>query len=271
MKTNKFVDLFHNPTITVSEFITALLSRMNKKGVSYIEEEDLAIKLYEYYKNPKYKELFFDFAESRQPFKKMVDIEEAMWREKYLGGCIWWLDNQKRLNLKYGQDFNNDSMENDIPRELLAMIDEISDDFAIRFRTEVSSKHRLTVYGLDKDITHRIVTGKVGVYRKNYEWRLLTDGEIESLEEIPYSKDFTIDDPERYWSAMGIEEYTAKRIKTTGASFEIMQGIINDTLTSVNIYTNIRNNVKLTQISELAQTIDSIDEDKKPYVRQVKL
>ena len=96
----EYLQTFYDPKFTEFQFTRALLTLLNKNGVSQINSDKLMQKLYYYYQKPEFRELFKDIVLARNSLA--VDISDSLYREKFFGRNIWWdnLDGNI-LNLVY--------------------------------------------------------------------------------------------------------------------------------------------------------------------------
>ena len=88
--TSKYLEMFHDPIFTEHDFVAILLSLLCKNGVYQISEQQLAKKLYYYYKNEDYKELFQEICLTRGSLDNQVDIHDGLYQEKFFSGNIFW-------------------------------------------------------------------------------------------------------------------------------------------------------------------------------------
>ena len=87
--TQRYLEMFHDPIFTEYEFVAILLPLLCKNGIYQISEEQLAKKLYYYYKNDNYKELFQEIGLTKGAIDNQVDIHDGLYREKIFSGSIF--------------------------------------------------------------------------------------------------------------------------------------------------------------------------------------
>lgn len=273
--TKKYMELFHNPSFTEHEFVAVLLSLLCKNGIRQIDEAQLIKKLYYYYQNNDYQELFQDIALTRGSFDNQVDIQDGLYREKYFSGNIFW-DSMRGtpLNLRY--DINEDLLtyEQGLSEDGKLKIRKMAEELSIRKKVEQKSKFPLNIYGVNPNQVYILVHGRSLTDILSFE--LLTDGEIEKLE---YKKSEG-DGKYYYESPMYPNEYRTLKdnkvlhVNLKNASFAIRQGLCNEDIRYNIINTNIINSDELEKLMNMANQrygSDTLMTEEAPFVRKITL
>lgn len=274
--TKKYLELFQDPTFTEHEFVAILLPLLCKNGIFQISEQQLAKKLYYYYKNNDYKELFSDITLTRGALDNQVDIHEGLYREKFFSGSIFW-DSMcgEPLNLRYDSNIDLSIYEKNLSDDGKLKIRKMAEELSIRKKVEQKSKHPLYIYGVNPNQTYTLVHGKSLTNLLSFE--LITDGEISAIE---YSE--TKGDGRYYYeSPMYPNEYRTLKdnkvayVNLKNASFAIRQGLCNDEIRYCIANTEILDPKVLERIMDIAnQKYDSNDfslTEQAPYVKKLVL
>lgn len=261
--------------LTDHECIHLLLSYLNKRGVYFLTEDELAKKLYYYRTNLEYRNLFSNIALSSNEEK--VDISNAMSYEKYFSGCISWLSGSEKLRLLYGFDEILTKMEQQIDPYYLYLLNQIASQLAHLFQIENQSEHRLHIYGLNPTQTYSTLCAKncTGIY----QLRIITDGTVTSRtlksgrsKEEPF---LIFPDPcqEKKWTHFS--NFITAQIQFSNPTFVMIQGVSQELhqhqqLNHSTLYTDLQNPADLITMLHLANEV-SLKSDDIPFVKQIRL
>lgn len=274
--TQKYLEMFHNPKFTEHDFVAILLPLLCKNGVYQISEQQLAKKLYYYYKNNSYKELFQEIVLTKGSLDNQVDIHEGLFREKFFSGSIFW-DSMRGepLNLRYDPNIDLSYYEQNLSDDGKIKIRKIAEELSIRKKIEQQSKQPLYIYGVNPNQTYTLVHGKSLIDLLSFE--LITDGDISFMQYSETNGDGHC----HYESPMYPNEYRTLKdnkvanIVLKNASFAIKQGLCNDEIRYSVVNTEIIDPEILEKIMNIAnKKYDSDDfalTEQKPYVRKLVL
>lgn len=274
-KLNNDIQKFHDPIFTEHDFIAILLPLLYKNGIYQISEEQLAKKLYYYYKNKEYKELFQEICLVRGGLDNQVDIHDGLYREKFFSGNIFWDSMRgKTLNLSYNPNIDLSHYEQNLSEDGKIKIRKMAKELSIRKKIEQQSKHPLYIYGVNPNKTYTLVHGKSLTDLLSFE--LFTDGDISFIQ---YKE--TKEDDYYYESPIFPNEYRTLKdnkvanVNLKDASFAIKQGLCNDEIRYSIVNTEIIDPEVLKEIMNMAnKKYDSYDfalTQQKPYVRKLVL
>lgn len=274
--TKKYLELFRDPTFTEHEFVAILLPLLCKNGIFQISEQQLAKKLYYYYKNNDYKELFSAIALTRGALDNQVDIREGLYREKFFSGSIFW-DSMRGepLNLRYDPNIDLSIYEQHLSEDGKLKIRKMAEELSIRKKVEQKSKHPIYIYGVNPNQTYILVHGKSLINLLSFE--LITDGEISAIEYSETKGDGCY----FYESPMDPNEYRTLKdnkvayVNLKNASFAIRQGLCDDEIRYCIANTEIIDPKVLERIMDIAnQKYDNNDfslTEQAPYVKKLVL
>ena len=273
--TQKYLEMFHNPIFTEHDFVAILLPLLCKNGVYQIDEYQLTKKLYYYYENKEYKELFQEICLTRGSLDHQVDIHDGLYREKFFSGNIFW-DSMRgeTLNLSYDSNIDLSHYEQNLSEDGKRKIRRMAEELSIQKKIEQQSKHPLYIYGVNPNQTYTLVYGNSLTALLSFE--LITDGDISFIQ---YSE--TKGDGHCYYeSPMYPNEYgTLKDNKVANvvlknASFAIKQGLCDDEIRYSIVHTEIIDPEVLGKIMNMANQkydSDGLVLTEKPYVRKLTL
>ncbi len=274
--TEKYLDLFQDPTFTEHDFVAILLPLLCKNGIYQINEQQLARKLYYYYKNNIYRELFQDIALTKGTLNNQVDIHEGLYREKFFSGSIFW-DTMRGdpLNLRYAPNVDLSYYEKNLSEDGKLKIRKIAEELSMRKKLEQRSKHPLYIYGVNPNQTYALVHGKSLTDLLSFE--LITDGDISAIQYDETKGDGHC----HYESPMYPNEYRTLKdnkvayVSLENASFAIKQGLCNDEIRYCIANTEIVEPEKLEKVMNIANKKYESDDfaltEQAPYVRKIVL
>lgn len=269
--TKKYLELFYNPTFTEHEFVATILPLLYNNGVHEIDENELAKKLYYYYINNNYKELFQDIALTRGTIDHKVDIYDGLFREKYFSGCIFW-DTMcgQPLNLRYDPNTDLSIYEQNLSDDGKLKIRKMADELSIRIRLEQQSKNPLYIYGVNPNQTYTLVCDKR--YSDISSFELITDGDISTIE---YSKTEENENPMNPNSYGTLKDNTVAHVDLKNASFAIKQELCNDEIRYSIVDTEIIEPDSLKKVVDIANkriaNTGYLLNNQAPYVRKISL
>lgn len=274
--TQKYLEMFHEPVFTEHDFIAFLLPLLYKNGIYQISEEQLAKKLYYYYKNKNYEELFREIVLSKGSLDKEVDIHNGLYQEKFFSGNIF-CDSMRgeQLNLRYDPNVDLSYYEQKLSEDGITKIRKMAEELSIRKKIEQQSGSPLCIYGVNPNMTYTLVHGKNLNDLLSFE--LITDGDI-SLAQYHETKE---EDSSYYESPFSPNEYRRLRnnkvanITLENASFAIKQGLCNNKIRYSILNTEIIDPELLERMMNMANrkfdNDDFVITEKKPYVRKLVL
>ena len=271
--TEKYLEMFHNSIFTEYDFVATLLPLLYKNGIYQISEEQLAKKLYYYYKNKNYKELFQDIVLTKGALDKQVDINDALYREKFFSGNIFW-DSMRGepLNLCYDSNTDLSHYEQNLSEDGKRKIRKIAEELSIQKKIEQQSKYPLYIYKANPNQTYTLVYGQNLTNLLSFE--LITDGDISLIEYSDAKNDECYyEDPMYPNSYRTLKANRVVNVSLKDASFAIKQGLCNDKICYSIVNTEIISQENLKKIMNMAnQKYDSNDfalTEQKPYVRKL--
>ena len=273
--THKYLEIFHDSTFTEHDFVVTLLSLLYKNGVSKISEQQLARKLYYYYKNKNYTELFQDIGLMGDSLDNQVDIHDGLYREKFFSGHIFW-DSMRgeTLNLSYGSNIDLSYYERNLSDDGKGKIRKMAEELSRQKKVEQQSKYPLYIYGGNPNHTYTLVHGKSFTDWLSFE--LITDGDISCI------KCYETKHDENYYESpvypneyRRLQENKVANVHLKNASFAIKKGLCNEEICYSIINTEIVEPEVLEKIMSIAN--EKYDRDtfaltkQEPYVRKLVL
>ncbi len=272
--TEKYLEMFHDSIFTEHDFVAVLLPLLVKNGIYLISEEQLAKKLYYYYKNNDYKELFQDIALSKCVFDNKVDIHDGLYREKFFSGNIFW-DSMgcESLHLNYDSFIDVSHYEQNLSEDGKIKIRKMAEELSIRKKIEQQSKYPLCIYGVNPNQTYTLVHGKSLTDLLSFE--LITDGDISFIEHSETKGDGNClyEDPMYLNSYRILKDNKVANVNLKNASFAIKQGLCNDEIRYSIVNTEIIDSEVLKEIMNTANQKYNNDDfaltEQKPYVRKL--
>lgn len=256
-----------------NDFVGLLLPMLYQNGVYEINETELSKKLFYYYNDPMLNELFLDMQPVRG--EKILDIHEAMYNEKFFSGKIWWTSNNpKHLHLNY-EDADTTYHERRLTKYGIQAIQTIAKELANVQEIESKSKHRIHIYKNDPNQNYILVHGSC--YHTILHNKLITDGNIKKINYFDKSKYENV-----YWQnptdpegLIVLRNNNARQVYLENANYTVIQGLKNEVLTDIQIYTNLMDKKTLQKISDIANS-QCIIEDATPiedeiYIKKLSL
>lgn len=132
---------------------------------------------------------------------------------------------------------------------------------------------KINIHKTNPNQTYSLVDGKYYPYSLKSE--LLTDGSIEFVQYLENDLNDFIIDPTNSNRVIRLRESTIKRLKIENAKYAIIQGLKDDSLKNISIFTEIEDLNELKKIIEISNKVykeesNLLTEDK-PYVRKLTL
>lgn len=132
---------------------------------------------------------------------------------------------------------------------------------------------RININQTDPNQVYSLVTGRY--YHHTLKSELLTDGDIESSEYLKSDLNDCFLDPTNTNRVIRLSENTIEKIKIENAKYVIIQGMRDESLKNINIFTEIEDLDFLKKIIEISSKVYKKDNcpliEDKPYVRKLVL
>ena len=256
------------------DFVGLFLALLVKNGIYKINELELQKKLYGYYQNPEYRELFQDICKSRSFMdEEAIDLHEGLSFEINFGGRLIRTDTTK-LFIRRCLEEELVYYEEKLSKEGKEKIYQMASDFGVRHKIETSSRYPMNIYNICPNKRYSLVHGKY--HSHIYSWELLTDGILQSTDYYnPQEVEHLFwDDPSTQNCMVSLKDSSHVIAEIQNASYVIMQGQSNDSIRKIKIYTNIVNSEQLEKIRNIANIKHEEDNfliSEKPYVRRIEL
>ena len=271
--TKNYLRMFSEPEFTEDRFVRLFLRLLYKNRVYCLDEVELSRKLYYYYKNPEFKELFRDIAKDR--YRDAVDIHHGMASEKYFAGNVIPVHNScTKICLFYGENSDLPIYTKGLSEAEISLMEKIAQDFGIRSRIELTNKYRMNIYGTDPNQCYYLVNGEYWINNLNSE--LLTDGNIKTItrDDTKGKEHLIYPNPIYPYNSVQLKNAQSICVELENASYAVQQGLEDGLIQNLEIYTTCLEPLKLEQIREIAnkkQEEDNFLISEKPYVRKIDL
>lgn len=250
--TKMYLEMLKKRNFTEHDFVGLLLPLLCKNGVHKINEDELIKKLYYYYDNPRFRELFVDICLSMGTFlDKKVDIHNGLYREKYVSGCIVYDSmNPSILHLHYDRNMDLSKYESKLSEDGIMLMHEMAQDLAVMNKVESYSRYKMVIYNCDPNKDYTLVRGTNGI--NTLSWELLTDGDIKTNPED--LKHCFFDSPlsPNYKVQLGQNVIASAHLEN--ASYAVMQGLCDREIKYLEVFTNSSDFEQLSKISDIANT-----------------
>lgn len=164
--------------LTEDNFIKTFLSLLHNYGVHEINSEELSKKLFYYYENSVYSEIFQNI--KRVAYAEQVEIKSAIERELLWGsGIIKSFKEPSKLLLAYEFD-SVDLSRLDLSKLGCELLEKMAKEFALRYKIEKNSKFNMNIYGTTPNRDYLIFNGdRLG---NSIKWEMITDGELKKFQ-----------------------------------------------------------------------------------------
>ena len=261
---------------TEEDFVRLLIFYLTQNGVYQVRESDLKRKLYYYYINPQFQELFQDICKARGTSNPEVDISDGLNHEKYFGGNIVWSSYYSdKLCLVTPCNIDLSSYERKLSENGFELMKRLVLELALRENIESHSIKKLHIYGTDPNQSYCLT---FGVYlEKNASLELVSDGIVQYkkfLDQKTYGRCF-FDSPCSDHEKVQMENALMAEVLLKNASYALVRGIFDEQIQYANVYTNLVSETKLRQIQKIANTSFKKDEylalRGEPFVRRLTL
>lgn len=245
---------YNPPVFKEYDFITTLLFLMYQNGVTQIEEEKLAQKLYYYHLSREYNELFQDINYSQTVHDHRINITRGLYQEKLSGNLFTEpLDHQKQ-NLVYDDTRDISQYEKKLSEDGKQKIRKLAKELAIMDETERENPYRLYIYKKSPNHIYTLVHGMIS--NEPFHFNLKSDGQITILKSRPlqYDPTFYID-PIDFQKHTRIDNPHHQLLNVSNAQYTIKQAIYNNHLCYSVIETKIVDKDSLKQIVKEADQV----------------
>lgn len=220
-------------------FINLLFTLLCKNGIYKVNQDDLAKKLFCFYQNKKYKEIFHGMKTSNQ----MVDLSNGIYQELTNSNNIILSKNTNNLYLNYDINLNLDSYKDKLSNEAILLMLKMAKVIAIDYKIEDYSNNSISIYRTNPNNNYALING---LYKgKKISSKIITDGNTKIMNKIRL---------ENYRNNKRTSSLISD-IKVTNASYTIIQKFENDKVSSINIYTNLDKFVELKEVSDIANKV----------------
>lgn len=267
-KQNECANALQNFTFTENDFIMLLLPYLYREGIREITECELAKKLYPYYQDNRFEEVFVDIIEDDNN-KNRVNITRGMAFTQYFSAAIRCnLNHPENLRLAYGNNYDTSVFEKSVDPKIIKLINVIASEFGIRNSIESRNQN---VYGSNPNQCYTTLTAKE---HGEYGIELITDGDIQSITSNSFEPHVVYPDPIGSMER-SFKNGTCSNVCIKNASYAITRGTHDGKIKRTGIFTKSIELEKLKMLSNVAQGLyDSeatILTPEKPYVRKLTL
>lgn len=272
--TKKYLENFSDKRFKEYHFVALLLPLLFQNGVYKIDERELERKLFYYYKNPNFRELFQDIVIEDLPSYKSVCLYDGFYQEKYFENGIWFDQmNSDILNLAYNKDIDLSLYEQYLSEDGRLKIRQIAQELSKRYKAEQRSTIKLSIYGINPNCHYQLVHG---VHHNSLlSFELITDGDIQTInyqdnkgfEHCFYDSPF---DPDE---AVQLEDNKVVYIGLQNATYAIKQGLCDGKIRYCNVNTQLLDKTQLERVVDIANQkyneAEYVLTEKAPYVRKL--
>lgn len=242
--TKIYLKKFGNKQLTEYDFVTLLLNLLYQNEINRINKDELEEKLYCYYKNNDFEELFQDIVPTLGVKGMKLDLHDGL--EKYIG------DNQ--LNLTHSKDIDLSIYEQSLSEDGKLKIRQMAQELAIRYRAERNSKTKLKIFGFNPNCHYTLVHGNYIDDLVSFE--LITDGDIESINypNLTRMEDLLLfyESPLNPNETIQLKNNRVAHVCIQNATYAIKQGLCNGKISYCNVNTQIIDKQRLQEIVNLA-------------------
>lgn len=274
--TKKYLENFVGRRFTEHDFVALLLPLLCQNGIYRINEGELEEKLWSYYKNNGFKELFQEIVPSRGINEKKLNLYDGLYREKYFGGSVWFDQlHSNILNLTYGKDIDLSIYEQSLSEDGKLKIRQMAQELATRYKAERNSKTKLKIFGFDPNCHYSLVYGNHIGSLLSFE--LITDGDIASIDypDLTGMEHLFYESPLNPNEAIQLKNNRVAHVCIQNATYTIKQGLYNEKICYCNVNTQVLDEKRLQGIVNLAnQKYEKAEyalTDEAPYVRKLVL
>lgn len=257
-----------NNEFTDYDFIRNFFILLHKYGVHKISVEELRKKLFYYYENFIYKDIFQDIA--RVQCAEEVDLSSALESVKFWSDGVCYNSNfPNKIFLAYDDTVEvRDSIK---CTKIYELLDKMAKEFALRYKIEQASKNDMNIYATSPNRDYVLLSGNR--YDSEVKWEMITDGNINKIYENYDKRIYQCDNP--YYPSQKILLMNQNNlfVNICDASYAVMQGKIDNCLVTSRVYTESTDFDRLQKISEVASTNYDFNKNipfvDRPYVKQL--
>lgn len=258
---------------TERDFVGLFLRLLCKNGVYKIDEEELNRKLFYYYNDPKFNELFQDVCKKRGTLYPEVDIYAGMYFEKCFGNITWNITKPNLLFLHYKKDADLSLYEDKLSDQGKLLMYKMAEEISTKDKIESQSKHKINIYNCNPNEFYILTHGQ---YKNNViGWNLLTDGDINAIncldtKELNYC---FFDSPLYPNQKIQCNQNSIVSVNLKNASYAVMQGLCDSKIQHLRVFTCLTSLEQLSQVSSIAnteyKTSDNLLIKDEPYIRKL--
>lgn len=273
--TENYLKSYKEREFSEYNFTALFLRLLYQNGVYVIDEQTIEEKLFYYYKNPNFRELFQDIAIENLPSHKAVILYDSLYREKYFGNGIYFDQlHSDILHLSYPDNTDLSYYEQALSEDGKLKIRQLAYEFALRYKAECNSKIKTNILGINPNCSYELING----YNKDRTlgFELLTDGDIvklnkpdmKGLEHLYYTS------PYNYREAIQLKDNKVIYVTLKNATYAIKQEFCNGKICYATINTLSLDPKELDMLVEMANQKydDTITLNKEePFVRKLSL
>ena len=268
----KYFNMLLGRKFDISEFIKTFLPLLQESGVGEFNLDELSKKLYYYYKTSQFKEIFEEL--SINDYEEKLNITEVVEQEKNLAQNLWYEDSKpEKIYLNYPSYMPLNVWKSNLSRDGLNKLTKIACDFSTRYKIEITSICPLNIYSLNPNKKFYYLGS--GIYNnQKIRWDLITDGDVKNIQMQKNKGNFFFENPEKNATKILLKNNTIKALYLKNAKYALLQGIINDEIKKVKVYTEILDKYTLEQIKNIGNTVydeDNLIDEDKPYIRKIKI
>ncbi len=271
--TKRYLENFTEPKFTDKMFLRTLLSGLYEKEISKITEEQLSRKLFYYYRNPKYQEIFQDIIKSQ--YENKVNLYEAMQFEKYMSGNISWTSLQPEiLYLNYQEKVDFVDYQKNLSEKARKLMNQMIEELVPSMKIESMYLSSLRFYKTSPNQKYHLLRG-ISLTEGVVGQVLITDGIVtmDSLEKVKNSELY-YPNPLSDSSYIQFDTCTTREVEIEDSSYVAVQGLESGNLKKLDIYTNIIDYQRLQLLREVTRQYYHTEQDfrdNRPYVKRKKI
>ena len=258
---------------TAYDFISVFLPLLQESGVSEFTLDELSKKLFCYYKEKNFREIFSEI--NQFGYEAKVNVEKAINQEKMESEYLWTdVKEPSKIYLNYPSNMKLHRFRRDLSKDGLNKIRQMALDFSIRYQYEITSSIQMDIYGGNPEYEYYYLGA--GQNGNNYiRWDLITDGEIKNIQKQMNQGNFFFENPKDSENKLLLNNNTIKALYLKNAKYAILQGYMNDKIKRIKVYTELLDKYSLKQIQTIANTeyngLEKTIDEGKPYIRKIKI
>lgn len=258
-----------------NSFVALLFPLLYKNGVNRINQEHLIKQLFMYKQSIEYSKLFKNIKAIRNYTDiNEIDIYNGIALEKEFSNNL--IDDRERLNLCYGKNVDEivEFYSQYLSGEYFILMDKMAKEISLINKIEEKSENELLILKENSNRIYELLSG-IDLKERTSNFELLTDGDLEDI--YYYNQDEVkncyFNSPVQLNELIKLNKVRALNVAIKHSSYVVMQGLCDDNIRYAIIYTNLLEEDKLNQISDVANTkhYNRILTEDKPYVRKLVL